>query len=296
MTIDLEEAEMKAKKIFAQISWIAIILIFASSGFSADKVVKSKWTAQSPVIDGLDNEWVGDEMAVEKKVKVDYAIRNDARSMYVLFVFNDPKYLSNINATGITLYYNTEGKKKKDHAFNFLRNKITGEELIAYLNKRGEVLTEAQLQSIEPTNMYSVYMTERTGKKDEEIAATEPIPGVLNPNFKISQKGDAIIFEFMIPLQKAETSPRGMGVEPGQTFKIGFEWGGMTEALMKRLSAQDGGRDAAASGDYRGTGSVIDSTRGGRSRGGSGGAPTSTSQRMPKKYSFWIDVSLAQNQ
>ena len=279
---------MNSNRLLTHILLAAIILIFASSGFSADNIVQSKWTAQPPTIDGLDDDWEGNEMVLEKKVQVDYAVRNDAQSMYVLFVFNDPKYLSSINATGITLYYNTEGKKKKDHAFHFVKKKVTGEELLSYLKERGEVLTEQQMQSIEPTNTYSIYMTERTGKKDEEISAAEPIAGVLNPGFKISKKGDAFIYEFRVPLLRSETSPRGMDVKPGQNVKIGFEWGGMTEALMKRLSAQPDATGISSEGRAQN----VPNSR----RGGATGAPGNTSKRMPKKYSFWIDINLAQNQ
>ncbi len=263
------------------------MLIFIKTGFPAENIVESKWTAQAPTIDGLDNDWQGEALTTEKKVNVDYAIRNDTQNMYVLFIFKDQKSLSSINATGITLYYNREGKKKKDHAYHFIKKKVTGEELIVYLKGRGEVLTEQQMHSIDPRKTYSMYMTERVGKKDEEISVAAPIPAVLNPGFKINRKGETFIYEFRLPLSKSETSPRGMGVEPGQIIKIGFEWGGMTETLMKRLSAQSGGRDVSAEGR---AGSVIDSRRGGAT-----GAPKSASGRMPKKYSFWIDVRLAQN-
>lgn len=279
---------MHSKRLFPHIFFTVLVLVFFAKGFSAENSVQSKWTTQPPTVDGLDTDWTGDERIPEKKVAVDYAFRNDAQHMYVLFMFNNPKYLSNIDATGITLYYNKEGKKKKDHAYNFIRKKVTGEKLIAYLKQRGEVLTEQQMQSIVPQNTYSVFMTERTGKKDEEISVTAPSPGILNPGFKIDRKGNAFIYEFKIPLIKSETSPRGMGVEPGQSLKIGFEWGGMTEALMKRLSAQSGGGDASREGRAQ---SVIDSRRGGAT-----GAPTSASGRMPKKYSFWLDLRLAQNQ
>lgn len=278
---------MKSHRLVTYFFLTAVVLFFFARGFSAETHVQSKWTAQPPTIDGLDTEWMGDEMVSEEKVAVEYAFRNDAKNMYVLFVFNDPKYLTNINATGITLFYNTEGKKKKDHAFHFIQTKVSGEELIAYLKGRGEVVSEQQLQSIDPQKTYSMFMSDRTGKKDEEISITSPIPGILNPGFKIDRKGDGFVFEFKIPLVKSGISPRGMGVAPGQTLKIGFEWGGMTEALMKRLSAQAGG-DASAEGRAQ---SVIDSRR-----GGSGGAPRSASGRMPKKYSFWIDVTLAQDQ
>lgn len=288
MRNDSEEDDMKFNRFVSYFFLVAVVLAFFMRGFSAETPVQSIWTSQPPTIDGLDTEWVGDEMASEKKMAVEYAFRNDAQNMYVLFVFKDPKYLSNINATGITLFYNTEGKKKKDHAFHFIQTKVSGEELIAYLKGRGEVLSEQQVQSIDPQKTYSMFMTERTGKKDEEISITSPIPGILNPGFKIDRKGDGLVFEFKIPLVKSDISPRGMGVEPGQTLKIGFEWGGMTEALMKRLSVQGGGSDVSAEGRAQ---NVIDSRR-----GGAAGAPRSASGRMPKKYSFWLDVVLAQNQ
>ena len=277
---------MNTKKLFAHIFLAVFVLANVTIGFSEEKIVESKWTVQPLTIDGLDDDWAGDEMTSEKKVDVHYAVRNDAQNMYVLFVFKDPKSLSSINATGITLYYNTEGKKKKDHAFHFIKKKVTGEELIAYLKKRGEILSEEQMQSIEPTNTYSVYMTERTGKKDKKISVTAPIPAILNPGFKTNKKGDAFIYEFRIPLIKTETSPRGMGVEPGQSLKIGFEWGGMTEALMKRLSEQSGGTGVSSEGRAMNV----------PGRRGATGAPGSTSSRMPKKHSFWIDINLAQNQ
>ena len=280
---------MIRKNAFMYVLFVVFLLNATTAGFSAEDIVQSTWAAMPPTIDGLDDDWQGGVMTADKKVKVNYAIRNDAQFMYVLFVFSDLKYLSNINATGLTLYYNTEGKKKKDHAFNFTMRKVSGEELIAYLKSRGEVLTEQQLQAVQPTNMYNVFMTERTGKKDKEITIAQPIPGVLNPGFKINKKGDALMYEFMIPMTKSENSPRGMGVEPGESLKIGFEWGGMTEEMRKRMLQRQiasGGRSTGAA-DY----SAWDNEQGSNRRGSSVPRQAQTA----KTHSFWVDVQLAQN-
>ncbi|MEE9503175.1 MAG: hypothetical protein V3V48_13955, partial [Candidatus Aminicenantaceae bacterium] len=69
-------------------------------------------------------------------------------------------------------------------------------------------------------------------------------------------------------------------------LKIGFEWGGMTEALMKRLSKQSGGTGVSSEGRAMNV----------PGRGRATGAPGSASGRMPKKYSFWVDINLAQDQ
>lgn len=273
---------MNAKKLMTHISLVIFMFVISTIGFSKDKSVESKWAAQPPTIDGLDDDWKEIVLTSEKKVKVDYAIRNNAQNLYVLFVFKNPKFLSTINATGITLYFNTEGKKKKDHSFYFIRKQVGPDELIAYLERRGETLTEEQIQTIKAKPAYVVYMAERQEKKGKEVIKATQIPGTLKPAFKINIKGKEVIYEFRVPLAKSEISPLGIGAEPGHTVKIGFEWGGMTKAVAERMKRQGGniaGEGNVYRGNIRDTGSAPRGTRG-----------------MPKKYSFWVDIKLAQNQ
>jgi len=283
---------MNAKKLFTHISLVIFMLLIATTGFSKEKFVKSKWTAQPLTIDGLDDDWSEDVLTTKKKKRVDYAVRNDAQNIYVLFVFKDPKFLSSINFTGITLYFNTEGKKKKDHGFLFTRKQVTADELIAYLEKKGQVLTEEQRQGIKTKLAYIVYMAEIAGDKGKEASEATQTPGTLRPAFKINKKGENVIYEFRVPLAKAETSPGGIGADPGQSIKIGFEWGGMTDKLRKMMSARTRSKtDLGVS--REGTAQSRISTTRGQSKAPRPGRP---SMAIPKKHSFWIDVKLAQNQ
>jgi len=266
------------------------MLAIATIGFSKDKSVESKWAAQPPTIDGLDDDWKEIVLTSEKKVKVDYAVRNNAQNLYVLFVFKDPKSLSNVNATGITLYFNTEGKKKKDHAFHFIRKKVTPDELIAYLERRGESLTEEQRQAIYAKPAFIVYMAERVEKKGKEIFKVTQTPGTLKPGFKISTKDKEIIYEFRVPLAKSEISPLGIGAEPGHTVKIGFEWGGMTDKMRKAMSAKARAESGRGIDRESRSGSMISARV-----QSSAPKPGKSSRGIPKKYSFWVDVKLAQN-
>lgn len=81
-------------------------------------------------------------MNFEKSVSVDYAFCNDGRNLCVLFMFKDPKFLSSIDATGITIYANTSGKKDKDSGIRFLKKVLTAEELIAWMESQGSTLPE----------------------------------------------------------------------------------------------------------------------------------------------------------
>ncbi len=283
---------MNTKRLLTNIAIIASILLMAMIGLAKDKVIQSTWITQPPRIDGMGDDWQMEVMTTEENVGVEYAVRNDDRNMYILFVFKDREYLSTVNATGITMYFNTEGKKKKDHAFLFVRRQVTPDELITYLEKRGQALTEEQKQQYRENPAYNVFMAERTGKKDKKISQPPQIPDTIWPAFKNSRSGGEVIYELMIPLPQSETSPEGIGIQPGQDIKIGFEWGGMTKELLERMSAGEDGR----------TGGIID-TRGGISgaevggggaRGGGGGVRSP--RTAPKKYSFWVDVKLASNQ
>ncbi|MFQ6069464.1 MAG: hypothetical protein ACE5LC_02945 [Candidatus Aminicenantales bacterium] len=55
--------------------------------------------------------------------------------------------MSTILQTGITLWFNTEGKKKKEYGINFLKKKVTPEVYIAYLEKTRGLLSEGNESS-----------------------------------------------------------------------------------------------------------------------------------------------------
>jgi len=281
---------MNSIKFIAYISLVISVLFSATTGFSKEEIIESKWTAQPPRIDGLNDDWSGDVLTSEKGVNVDYAVRNDAQNLYVLFVFKDPKSLSSIDATGITLYFNTEGKKKKNNGVHFIKKQVTADQLIASLEKHGEILTEEQRQTIKAKRAIIMFDAEMVGKKDTEASETAPIPGALRPAFRTTQKGNEVIYEFRVPLARPETFPWGIGAEPGQNVNIGFEWGGMTDEMRKAMNARARAELDQGVASESSAGNVIVAGR------GDSRAPGSPSGGVPKKHSFWVDVKLAQNQ
>lgn len=264
------------------------LLVLSTTGFAKDNAVTSKWTVQPPIIDGLSDDWAGDAFSSEEKLDVHYAVRNDAQNMYVLLVFKDKKSLSSISATGITLYYDGAGKKKKDYAHTFIKKQVTADELIAYLGQQGQVLTEEKKQSIKAKDAYVVFMAEKAGKKNKNDSAAAPGPDALMPGFKINMQDGAVVYEFKIPLNKSETSPEGMGTAPGQSLKLGFEWGGISDEMRKKMDRATVASSGDVSREGLGRGAIDTSSVGrampGASRGGA----------APKKHSFWIDIKLAQ--
>ncbi len=282
------EGIMNTKKFYGLGLVTIFLLVFSTTGFSKDNAVTSKWTVQPPIIDGLSDDWTGDVFGSEEKLDVHYAVRNDAQNMYVLLVFKDKKSLSSISGTGITLYYDIQGKKKKDYAHNYIKKQVTADELIAYLGQQGQVLTEEKIQSIKAKDAYVVYMAQKAGKKNKNDTTAAPGSDAILPAFKINTQDGAVIYEFKIPLLKSEISPEGIGIDPGQNLKLGFEWGGMSDEMRKQRDRAAAASSGDVSREGLGRGAVDTNSVGRAMPGASGGGAA------PKKHSFWIDVKLAQ--
>lgn len=286
---------MKKSRLLAGLIGISVVLLFSLDASAKDVVVESKWTASPLKVTGTSQDWVNDPKSLEKSVKVDYAFKNDGRDLYVLFVFNDPKYLSSIDATGITLYFSTEGKKQKDYGVRFIKKVITADELIATLEKQGRTLTEQKKQELKATPKYVLFEADAVDKKGEVIPPSGAAANIDPPAFRTMKQGDSVVYELRVPLASRETHPAGIGAEPGQTIKVGFEWGGMTPEMRQAMASRMGAEGSRAGATDTSIGQGV---RGGNENEGMRDTGSSLAQmrRGPKKHSFWVDVKLAQNQ
>ncbi len=279
---------MRYRKILITFSLCSMIVAFCVTGFSDDNKVEGIWASTPVKIDGLIDEWSHDPLVLEKKVKVDYAFRNDSENLYVLFIFKDPAFLSSINQTGMTLWLNTEGKKKKDYGIRFQRKMLSVDAYISLLEERLGPVPEEKKKEIQSKPGYTVYLGEVINKKGENFVAIGPNAPAFR--FIFEKKENRAIYEFKIPLRKGKEQLVGIGTEPGKMLNVGFEWGGMTKEMrteMMRRRAASGkvsDREATIRGDIT------------EEREGVTGAETMPFRRPPKKYAFWVEVKLAQNQ
>lgn len=278
---------MRNKKIIKSTFLYFMILTLCAMGSPKENEVRSAWAATPVKIDGSNDEWSGESLTLEKKVSVDYAFRNDSENLYMLFVFKDPKFLSSIDRTGMILWLDAEGKKKKNYGIKFQRKMITADAYIALLEKQLGPLPEEKKTQIKSRSAYGIYLNEVVDKKGKTLGVTSG-PGA--PAFKSKRGKNMMIYEFRIPLKRGERQLAGIGTEPGKNIKIGFEWGGMTKEmraeLMRRRAAGSKVSDRSAS--LRGN---LKSEREGVS-----GDYSMPVRGRAKKYSFWVDVKLAQNQ
>ncbi len=251
----------------------------------AEEAVPSTWTATPLKIDGQTEDWTGAALTAEKGLGVDYAFRNDGRDLYVLLIFKNPKSLSSIDMTGLTLYASTTGKKDKDWGVRFIKKAVSGAQLIEYMEKMGQPLTEEKKTEIQDKPQLVLFTATAVNKKGEEIFPSGPVQNFNLPGFRTARQEDAVLYEFRVPLVSRDVHPTGVAAEPGKDIKIGFEWGGLTKEMKEAMRGQD-----------RGTRTGADANQDEVTTGTYMGSPPSTGPAGPKKYSFWVDVKLAQLQ
>ena len=290
---------MRYKKKFKNFLLGFMILALCMSGFAEDKIVDSQWAAAPVKIDGLNNDWDSQALNSEKKVNVDYAFLNDTENLYVLIVFKDPKFLSSIRLTGMTIWFNSEVNKKKDFGIRFINRPISADEYIAMLEEKTGAVSEAQKAQIRANPRYMFYDHELINKTSKEAPSKfSETQDLKIPLFRNSSQEKTAVYEFSVPLNRLAELSAEIGADPGRTIQVCFEWGGATKGMKDAVAAQIGSEGARATTEGA-TGSLT-AERG--QRGGLSDVEDETEdlaamrKRLPKQYSFWVEVKLAQNQ
>jgi hypothetical protein len=271
---------MIAKKWFRLTLTIVLLagaaVLMSAAAPAADKPVLSVWIPVAPVIDGADSDWGNASYVEAEDGAISYAFANDAKNLYVLLLIKDPQYKSSIEQTGVSVYFNAEGKKKTGYGILFNKIMIKPDEYIALVEKQNP-LTDEQKTQIRSKPGYYLYHHEVIGKKKSEALAPE---GPVQPAvYKYAAKGGMMIYEFLIPLVRADENLAGVGVQPGQTVMVGLEYGGMTDEMRKARNRQTGGAGIANE-------QMTQEAMRNNIIGSTGG-------KTPKKYTLWSLVQLA---
>ncbi|MCJ7679566.1 MAG: hypothetical protein MUP70_02475 [Candidatus Aminicenantes bacterium] len=286
---------MKTKQLFKVLFLSIMIVLIAAVGFAAKNVLTSEWAAAPQKIDGVSTDWEGLQMYTEKKVEADIGFRNDEKYLYILFTFNNLKNLSSLQGTGMTIYFNKDGKKKKNIGINFLTKSIPPDEFIAMYEKQQGPLTEEQKTQFRGQKAFTVYEYEIKSKKSEENLAVATGEGIRPAVFRLKNEQKKVVYEFAVPLEKAVDMAPGVGANPGDALMIGFEWGGWTHETKAAAAARMGAQGNQAG--MSAGGSDFTGDTGGAVGGAGGGLPREQLQQMrrmmPKEYIFWYDVQLA---
>jgi hypothetical protein len=257
--------------------------------------VESRWASQAAKIDGLDDDWKEARFAVDEGSKAEYAVRNDGDNLFVIVIFRSPLAATTIDFTGLKVFFDLDGKKKKSLGLRFFRKEVTGDQLIAAMEKRGEALPEARKAEMLGGKRYSLYECEVIHPKNA-LTPSGQAAAALPPAFRSAVHGRVLAYELRIPLSRTN-QPGGIGALPGQSVTLGFEWGGMTREIIRdtvgvraAMGSRAGSRDGGSESGWQDSGDP------GNVRDNVGLIPPSEYSRDPRyrKHSFWVEVRLAE--
>ncbi len=270
---------------------VFMVSVICLPSLAKEPQVQSLWTGDPVQINGRPGDWADAPPFFQKKQKVDCAFKNDSSTLYILFQLKDPKFISSLQVTGLTVWYSALGKKKQNTGLNFNQKQASADEYIAYVEKLQGELPEEKKQELKKQPVYRIpriLVINKNASTSDPVPQPETGPQAV---YMVRSQDNVVTFEMAIPLNKLEPLSPGLGVQVGHTFKIGFEWGGVTKEMKEewmRSGTISGGQMTGGSMGRGGGGGAAADFSGGR-----GSGLTQLKKRF-KRYSFWLDLQLAE--
>jgi hypothetical protein len=270
---------------------VAAVAALGAAGLAKDTVVASQWAAGPVKIDGLDQDWQDATLLTDPGSNAQYAVKNDGKNLYILFLFKDPAAASTIEYTGMKVFLNAEDKKSKDLGVHFTKKEVTAEALISSLEKTGEVLSDERKADLRKQGVFHMFEADVINAK-KAAAPADPTVKTDPPAYRSARNQRVLCWELRIPLSRTN-QPCGLGSEPGKTVKLGFEWGGLTrEILQNKMGGQSAGGGLGRQ-DVGLQGSVGNPREDSGGIEGGGQSTFAGSDPRARLHSFWIDLKLA---
>jgi hypothetical protein len=241
---------MRKRRLLAGCVGLVLALLFPAVASAQDTAVDSRWASVLPSVDGQAEEWPPDTLSLQKKLKIDFGFKNDSRNLFILMVFKDPKSLSSIDATGITISCSPLAAKQRTNTVLFIGKTLTADEYITRIESSGTPLTEKEKEVLRIRQQHPVFDAYAVDDQGKTVAPRAPRSDVDPPAFKAAWRGKIATFEFRVPLAPPAVHPAGIGAVPGDTIQVSFEWGGKSTRLVKARANWPTPAAAASSGAY----------------------------------------------
>ncbi len=249
-----------------------LILLSLNPGCKSQKIPGS-WTESEIRIDGKIDDWQNIPVMFYEEEGAAVSFCNDSSWLNIQFRTTDPKWARSIKVSGITLYFDTNGKQNKDFFIKYQG----GPPMNELMNKLPARMKEKMPHiGSDPITQFSCYIKNRIIEKPIHTDGSEGPAAAYDTSYGF------YCYEFRLPLEESTIRYYGLGIEPGKPISIGVEWGAMGDMknsrpdMNERSIGMDGGRG------------------GGRMGGGPrGGGRKSNRGEMPSKQEVWLQCRLA---
>jgi hypothetical protein len=260
---------------------MAVLLVFLAWGLIACSSVRTFTTQSRPperhvVVDGRSDDWAGN-LFIVKDEGITLGFLNDKGSLYICLRAEGMSTRSQIMMSGLTVWFDPQGGKKKVLGIKFPVGMPPDERL----RPRGdfgedEEEPRSKRPGEESLNELEIIRSDKEEPEKMEVAEAKGI------EIKVLPSRAGLVYELKIPFVRSDESPIAVGTEPGKTIGIGFETGKIEFGGMPR------GRGGMPGGGMPPMG-------GGMGRGGMGGMGRMGGRgfEMPKEIKIWATVKLS---
>lgn len=199
-----------------------VALVLLSVGCKEELTASHRGTM---AIDGQSSDWEGIPVISYEKEHASLRISNDDKNLYLLFETGDPRTARMIRISGITLYLDNSGKRRKDFFVRFKGGPSPAE----MRGARGIDRTQPRAGWRDGTSPFETDFDTTTRftcyEKNNIIEKEIPIDGGEGPAVAYSAQPGAFVYEFRIPLAESSIRYYGIGTSAGQKIGVGLIWG-----------------------------------------------------------------------
>ena len=215
-----------------------LALLLAGTAMAQVPAASSRRAAAPVKADGAIGDWGGAASFRDARSGVEFSFQNDGERLWILAVVKDAKALESLDSTGLTVLAGPAGRKKPVRGVLFLVRALPPESYIYWRESQGRSLTEADKRAIreggprEDTFAFAVGARGSVHGPLRRLSEAEP------PGFGFSGGPEGAVYEFEIPLASPDLVPGGLGVRPGESLRLAFEWGGAARKVLGTKSAR----------------------------------------------------------
>jgi hypothetical protein len=267
-------------------------LIISSGCSSKTTEMQSHWSADSIKVDGQVEDWSNTPLTYFEDEQVSLGLRNDDENLYILFRTKSQTWERLIRTSGLTMWLDETGGKKKDFGIRYI-----GGLSLSEMQKTGIVSERGLLDSLMPEQKQRLIRERETMANQIEVLSEEgkqkiiiPADGSRGPAISSAVSQGIYTYELRIPLQDKRGDYYFIKPQPpGQTLGIGLEWGGIDN--LKQMMQQRGEGMEGGGRPPGGIGPGSGGPPGGVGPGGSG--PGGPSGQRPERQKIWVKILLA---
>ena len=273
---------------FLTTAFLLLIMTVFWPGDCRAGATMSIWRADSIKVDGRMSDWPSEATVFLPDQQTVVGLCHDSSRLYVMVRFNKPEWQQVIRMSGLTVWLDARGKKRKDFKIRFIggpsREQMETIHDTAGLRSREPVFGDMRQRLEQTENQLLCF------QKDVIIEKPVPLDGDEGPTAACGVDNGFFIYEFSVPLEESKVRFFGLDVRPEQVIGVGLVWGEIDRHDMRRSMPDMGGGMplGGMGGPPPGAGGP---------GGGMGGPPERGSgrpmqPRMPEKQEIWLKAQL----